>query len=71
MVANIDITSKATMMKKALLVAHLPPPYGGISHWTTVVVKHSRVVDRILRYAPRIFSAALNIGTQRATSICL
>ena len=24
--------------------------------------KHSHVVDRILRYAPRIFSAALNIG---------
>ena len=26
------------------------------------MVKHSRVVDRTLRYAPRIFSAALNIG---------
>lgn len=27
------------------------------------MVKQSRVVDRMLCYAPRIFSAALNIGT--------
>ena len=34
-------------MKKVLLVSPLPPPYGGISHWTAMIVRYSQAVGRI------------------------
>ena len=44
-------------MDKVLLVSPLPPPYGGISHWTSTVVRHSqgegRVPLEVVDIAPR------------------
>src|SRR3954454_2246894 len=42
---------------KVLLVSPLPPPYGGISHWTALVLTHVETVPgvdlRVTNIAPR------------------
>lgn len=44
-------------MKRVLLVAPVPPPYGGISHWAAMVIRHSqgegRVPLEVVDIAPR------------------
>ncbi len=59
--ADIDLASRSSASQrrrlKVCLVAPLPPPYGGIAHWTTLVrgsaESQSEIALRIVDVAPR------------------